>query len=58
MDDVIIYSNALQDRFCHVDKISTTLAEACVALKMMNCTFFRYKVEFLNHLIRQGNVGR
>lgn len=45
MDDVIIYSNSVEDRINHFDEILTTIADAGVTLMMKKCTFFSDKVQ-------------
>ena len=56
VDDVIIYSNTLDDHIHHVDEILTTLAEAGVTLKINKFHFFQKEVEYLGHMVKTGTL--
>ena len=45
LDDVIIFSNSVEEHIRHVDEILTALEEAGVTLKISKCRFFTKKVE-------------
>lgn len=53
-DDVVIFSNTLDDHISHVDKIITTLTEAHFTLKINKCYLFQRKVEYLGHMVISG----
>lgn len=51
-----MHSNLVKELIDHVDEILTTLAEACVTLKMNTCTFFPEKGEYLGHVIHHSKL--
>ena len=56
LDDVIIYSNNLDDHVRHVDETLTTLADAGITLKINKCHFFQKEVEYLGHMVKPGTL--
>ena len=56
LDDVIIYSNTVDDHFNHVDKILSALNAAGISLKLRKWEFFTDKVKYLGHVIRPGKL--
>ena len=56
IEDVIIYSNTLDDHIHHVDEILTTLAEAGDTLKIDKCHFFQKEVEYLGNMVKPGTL--
>ncbi len=56
LDDVIIFSNSVEDHIRHVDEILTALGEAGVTLKISKCRFFTKKVEYLGHFVSPGSL--
>ncbi len=56
LDDVIIFSNSVEEHIKHVDEILTALGQAGVTLKIAKCRFFTKKVEYLGHFIRPGTL--
>lgn len=56
LDDVIIYSNSIEEHIDHVDEILTALTEACVTLMINKCSFFSDTVEYPGNIIRPGTL--
>ena len=56
LDDVIIFSNSVEEHIRHVDEILTALEEAGVTLKISKCRFFTKQVEYLGHFISPGSL--
>ena len=56
VDDVIIYSNTLDDHINHVDEIFTTLAEVGVTLKINKFNFCQKEIEYLGHMVKPGTI--
>ena len=56
LDDVIIYSNSVEEHIQHVDAILSALKAAGVSLKLKKCSFFTDKVKYLGHIIRPGTL--
>ena len=56
LDDVIIFSNSVEEHIQHVDEILSALNEADVTLKISKCRFFTRKVEYLGHFISPGSL--
>uniref|UniRef100_A0ACD5WWA8 Uncharacterized protein n=1 Tax=Avena sativa TaxID=4498 RepID=A0ACD5WWA8_AVESA len=54
-DDILIYSQSLEEHILHLQQIFTTLREHKLFAKRKKCTFAQPKVEYLGHIItRQG----
>ena len=56
LDDVIIFSNTVEEHIDHVDDVLTCLALAGVTLKISKCKFFTTEVEYLGHIIKPGTL--
>jgi len=56
LDDVIIFSNNVDDHIKHVDEILQTLADAGITLKINKCFFFQKQVEYLGHMVNPGRL--
>lgn len=56
LDDIIIYSNNVEDHIDHVDEILTSLNQAGITLKIKKCKFFTKTVEYLGHIIMPGKL--
>jgi len=51
LDDIIIYSNSLEEHKRHVALVLARLKEAKLYAKKSKCTFFQREVEFLGHYV-------
>ncbi|KAK9708224.1 Reverse transcriptase (RNA-dependent DNA polymerase) [Popillia japonica] len=55
VDDVIIYSETVQEHYHHVETIISALSEAGMKLSLSKCQFFKKSVVFLGYVI--DNIG-
>lgn len=56
VDDVIIFSNNVDDYIKHVDKILKTLVNDGVMLKINKWHFFQQQVEYLGHMVEPDRL--
>ena len=56
LDDIIIFSNTVEEHIQHVDEILDCLKRAGVTLKIKKCKFFTTTVEYLGHVIKPGRL--
>ena len=54
LDDVIVFSNTLEDHLQHLKEVLTLLQGAGMSLKLRKCNFFAQQVDYLGHVIRPG----
>jgi hypothetical protein len=57
VDDIIIFSENVEEHFKHLDQVIQPLVDKGFTLKMSKCHFFQEKVEFLGHVIAQGTLA-
>lgn len=56
IDDIIIYSNTVEEHIKQVGEVLSTHTNAGVTLKMKTCTFFNCKVKYLGQIMRRGKL--
>lgn len=56
IDDVVIFSNNVDEHILRFDEICTTLSEAIVALKIKKCHFRQRQVEYLGLITKAGQL--
>ena len=56
LDDIIIFSNSIEEHIRHVDEVLQALREAGVTLNIEKSKFFTTKVEYLGHIIKPGKL--
>lgn len=56
LENVIIYSNSIDEHITHIDEILSALQEARVTLKISKCSLFSDQAEYLGYIIRPGPV--
>ena len=56
MDDIIIYSQTLEEHQVHVREVMQTLRDARLKVKLPKCSFGQETVEFLGHVLNQGKI--
>ena len=56
LDDVIIFSNNLDDHLSHLEQVLTALSQAGISIKLTKCEFFTREVKYLGHFIRPGTL--
>ena len=57
LDDIIVFSNNLDDHLSHVREIMRVLQDAGITLKLKKCEFFTDSVKYLGHVIRPGQLS-
>ena len=57
LDDVIIYSNTVEDHMRHVKAILGALKAAGITLKFSKCELFTDTVKYLGHIIKPGTLS-
>ena len=56
LDDIIIFSETIEDHMQRVEEILIRLKQANLMLKPSKCHFFKRQVEFLGHIVSQKGV--
>ena len=56
LDDILIFSNTLEEHEEHVRKVLETLAKSKLYAKESKCEFFKTEVEFLGHIVGRDGV--
>jgi len=56
LDDIIIFSETIEDHMQRVEEILIRLKQANLMLKPSKCHFFKKQVEFLGHIVSQKGV--
>ena len=54
LDDIIIFSNSLEEHSTHVQQVLKVLQDARLSLKLEKCNFFADSVDYFGHVIRSG----
>jgi predicted aspartyl protease len=57
LDDVIVYSNTLEEHLIHLDKIFALLKKVNLRLKIKKCEFSTTTIEYLGHKVKQGQIS-
>ncbi|KAI5328758.1 hypothetical protein L3X38_028155 [Prunus dulcis] len=56
IDDIVVYSNSLEEHLEHLQKVFQVLRENQLYVKKEKCSFVQEEVEFLGHKIRGGQL--
>jgi hypothetical protein len=56
MDDIVIYSESIQDHWVHLRKVLVRLKEQRLFAKASKCSFFSRAVQFLGHILTPEGV--
>lgn len=56
LDDVLIFSQKLEDHIKHVNEVITLSETAGVSLKSCKCQFFRKSLDYLGHVLLPGRI--
>jgi transposase InsO family protein len=56
LDDIIIYSQTMEDHLTHLHDVLTLLGQAGLSLKLAKCHFLQETVDYLGHVIRPGKL--
>ena len=57
MDDLLIYSNSVEEHAAHVRRVLQRLREHKLYAKQGKCELFRTQVEFLGHILQPGHIS-
>ena len=57
LDDILIYSNTLEDHASHLEQVLATLRQHQLYLKSSKCTFAQNSLEYLGHIISSKGVA-
>jgi len=57
LDDILIYSNTLEDHASHLEEVLATLRQHQLYLKSSKCTFAQDSLEYLGHIISSKGVA-
>ncbi len=55
-DDLIIYSNTLEDHWAHVNLVLERLIMYSIKLKFSKCKIAQKRIEYLSHIIENGTI--
>ena len=56
LDDIIVFSNNIQQHMQRLEEVFQRLKEANLTLKPSKCRFFQKKVEFLGHIVDEQGI--
>ena len=56
LDDVLVYSNSIQEHFEHLEKVFKILQEKQLYAKGSKCDFCRTKIQFLGYIIEENKI--
>jgi hypothetical protein len=56
LDDIILYSETLEQHKIDVENIITRLKEFNLKIKPSKCKFARSRIEYLSHVIENGTI--
>jgi hypothetical protein len=57
LDDILVFSEHVQDHLDHVAKTLQVLRDANLYAKLKKCSFNKTQVEYLGHIVGQGTVS-
>lgn len=56
LDDIIIYSRSFHDHLDNLNDVFSRLRSANVKLKPSKCSFARFSVEYLGHVVSRDGI--
>lgn len=57
LDDIIVFTSSVDEQLSHLDVVLSRLRQEGVKVKLEKCSFFKYEVQYLGHLISQEGVS-
>jgi len=57
MDDILVYSNSLDDHLQHLEQVLQIIQEHQFCIKQSKCVFAQQQLEYLGHLISAAGVA-
>ncbi len=58
LDDILIYSDNLEDHYNHVKLVIERLRKHNLKVKLSKCKFAQTRIEYLSHIIEDGKIFR
>ncbi|GBN92621.1 Transposon Ty3-I Gag-Pol polyprotein [Araneus ventricosus] len=55
-DDIVIFSNSLEEHYAHLEQIFKICEEENIKLKFSKCVFAKNKINFLGYQIKEGCI--
>ncbi|GFW03325.1 retrovirus-related Pol polyprotein from transposon 297 [Trichonephila clavipes] len=55
-DDIVVFSNSLEEHYAHLRKIFQICEEENIKLKFSKCAFAKTKIKFLGYEIKEGCI--
>ena len=56
LDDVIVFSNTLEEHIDHLNKIFSLFKKVNLRLKQKKCVFATTSIEYLGHIVKKGQI--
>ena len=56
LDDVLIFSNNLEEHIDHIDRVLTLLNDNSIRLRLSKCFFARNELEHLGHMVSEQGL--
>lgn len=56
IDDVVIFSNTVEDHIYRVDEVLTTMGQAGISLNFEKRDFFTDSITYLGHIVKPGRL--
>jgi hypothetical protein len=56
LDDIIVYSNTLEEHTSKVRKVLKRLAQSNIFIQLDKCEFYKHKMIFLEYIVGRGGI--
>jgi len=56
LDDIVIYSNSIQDHFQHLKQLFAKLEASGLTLNLKKCSMLQKTITYLDHVVSEGGV--
>ena len=56
IDDIIIFSNSIDDHLTHLEEVFRRLREANVKLNPKKCSFVKRRIQYLGHVVTPEGI--
>jgi len=57
IDDIIVFSNSVEEHFCHLRQVFSKLRSANLHMKLEKCQFLKTKVDYLGFVISSEGIS-
>ena len=58
LDDIIVFSNTVEEHLEHLTTVLTLLRNARITLKLKKCAFVQGRVDYLGHVVSTREIVR